>query len=494
MTKMVCGQVNVFVYILVILMGLSAWIDINGLWSELPILVNRLPEKWSLPSYMVVIIQMANIGPLAFSVAKFAKIKHVKEVPVIYIIIITGFASTLLLAFFWNRTTYIRGVEHSTALFVLNFLLAFVDCTSSVVFLPFMAAFNPKYITALYIGEGFSGLLPSVVALGQGVSNVHCVNGTQFSNVTRNGSVINVTEYVVYPMYQKPTFTIEVFFFFLSGMMVVSGLAFTALNFIPVCKREQTCMGQQYEPAVFNSEDSELACGKYKCYESDSPSLEQQVQFHEDSTDLKMGFDNALDSSDSPTRRTKLKIVISSELNTDYNQCNQTVATYVWLLLLTMWINGLTNGVLPSIQSYSVLPYGNSAYHLAVNLANIANPLACFVTFFFQIQSVVAITGLVAVGSVVGAFCIFLATSSPDPVLAGEDWGSAMVVIAWVLVVLLLSYPKVAIAGLLRLRGKRALLWCGIVTQIGSALGAITMFLSVNIFKLFVQGSPCNHV
>ena len=415
---MTCGEVNVFVYILVILMGISSWIDVNGLWSELPILVTSLPEKWSLPSYMVVIIQIANIGPLAFSIAKFLNQKQVKEVPVIYIIIIVGAVSTFLLAFFWNRTTYIGGEEHSTALFSLNFLLAFVDCTSSVVFLPFMAAFNPKYITALFIGEGFSGLLPSIVALGQGASNVKCINTTQFRNVSINGSVVNETEYVVYPMYEEPRFSIEVFFFFLSGMLIVSGLAFTALNFIPVCKKEQNCINFEYEQAVFDSTESELACRKYKSVESRS-SLEHQEQACENrckSYDLV----NAVDDSISSTR-------VPEGATTPVHR-DQNITMYISLLLLTMWINCLTNGVLPSVQSYSVLPFGNGAYHLAVNLANMANPLACMVMFFYQMTSVVAISALVLLGSVVGAFCIFLAVSSPDPVLAGENGGIAMVV------------------------------------------------------------------
>ena len=37
---------------------------VNGAWVELPILVNVLPEGWSLASYMSVVIQLANIIPL----------------------------------------------------------------------------------------------------------------------------------------------------------------------------------------------------------------------------------------------------------------------------------------------------------------------------------------------------------------------------------------------------------------------------------------------
>lgn len=45
-----------------VMFGVGAWISINGLWVELPLLVQTLPEGWSLPSYMSIVIQIANIG------------------------------------------------------------------------------------------------------------------------------------------------------------------------------------------------------------------------------------------------------------------------------------------------------------------------------------------------------------------------------------------------------------------------------------------------
>lgn len=50
----------------------------------------------------------------------------------------------------------------------------------------------------------------------------------------------------------------------------------------------------------------------------------------------------------------------------------------VGLLGLLAITNALTNGVLPAVQSFSCLPYGRLAYHLAVVLGSAANPLACF--------------------------------------------------------------------------------------------------------------------
>ena len=51
-------EINVPIYLLIILFGMSSWIDINGIFTELPLMVFVLPEGWDLPSYFVLIIQV----------------------------------------------------------------------------------------------------------------------------------------------------------------------------------------------------------------------------------------------------------------------------------------------------------------------------------------------------------------------------------------------------------------------------------------------------
>lgn len=62
------GKERVFVVdLLAVLFGIGAWISVNGLWVELPLLVAGLPEGWALPSYMSIVIQIANIGITSYS-------------------------------------------------------------------------------------------------------------------------------------------------------------------------------------------------------------------------------------------------------------------------------------------------------------------------------------------------------------------------------------------------------------------------------------------
>ncbi|XP_067651931.1 riboflavin transporter 2-like [Haliotis asinina] len=478
------NNVNVCVYILVILFGIASWIDVNGLWVELPILVQKLPEGWDLPSYMVIIVQLANIGPLIYTLSKLKWSHKLNEVPVIYLIIGIGGISCLLLAFFWDKTSYVAGAMHSTALLILNFFLALVDCTSSVVFLPYMAHFKPEYIPAFFIGEGFSGLLPGLVALGQGAGQTTCVNQTVSQNVTINGTSINETSFVIIPQYQTPKFSIEVFFFLLFGMLVACGAAFTMLHYCEFAKLEQLkATKDEADESTEITAQTDLASSYELSGSSANPA-----------------DDNFLDAADNIHSRTHLltarkraEIAIEKDMTLEVtrHQTCMTKTTFFSFLFITAWVNGLANGVLPSIQSYSALPFGNTVYHLAVTLSSIANPLSCLFAFFLPMSTNIAIMVLTLLGTGFAGYCIGLAAMSPDPLLVGHLSGEILVVAAWFFVTFVLTYTKVSIASLLRVEGKRALLWCGAMTQVGSAIGALTMFLLVNLFKIFKQGSPC---
>lgn len=171
-------------HLLVCVFGMGSWVAINGLWVELPLLVTELPEAWYLPSYLTVVIQLANIGPLLVTLMHRFRPGCLSEVPVIFLILCTGTAACILLAFLWNKTSWIQGGQHSVAFIVLTFFLALVDCTSSVTFLPFMSQLPTYYLTTFFIGEGLSGLLPALVALVQGSGLTTCVNATETPGTT----------------------------------------------------------------------------------------------------------------------------------------------------------------------------------------------------------------------------------------------------------------------------------------------------------------------
>lgn len=182
----------VLTHLLVCIFGMGSWVAINGLWVELPLLVTELPEGWNLPSYLTVVIQLANIGPLLVSLLHRFRPGCLSEVPVIFTVLGVGTLACLLIAFLWNMTSWLQGSQHSVAFVVLTFFLALVDCTSSVTFLPFMSRLPSYYLTTFFVGEGLSGLLPALVALAQGSGLTVCVNVTDKPGTAEDGSITQV--------------------------------------------------------------------------------------------------------------------------------------------------------------------------------------------------------------------------------------------------------------------------------------------------------------
>ncbi len=324
------------VHMLACAFGLGSWVAVNGLWVELPLIVNTLPEAWELPSYLTVIIQLANLGPLLVTLTHKLCPSRLKEKFVIYAILSIGVVSCILLAFFWDETTIVAGASHSTAFFIITFFLALVDCTSSVTFLPFMMQLPAKYITTYFIGEGLSGFIPGVIALAQGVGIAKCVNSSE-GNHTGGESWAIKTEYL------PPNFSTEVFFFFLAAMMCISLAAFVALTRLP---RTYELSTENLVPDAAASVSSGL----------DNPGAEI------DEKDLKRQGESRAQPAD--------------------RQHNMYQLAFIYFLVV--WVNAATNGLLPSVQTYSCMPYGNLAYHLAAALSSVANPLACTVAMFFQ--------------------------------------------------------------------------------------------------------------
>lgn len=345
---------SLLTHVLACLLGMGSWVAINGMWVELPLIVPAIPEGWHLPSYLTVIIQMANIGPFFITFMHRFRPGVLKERTVIYCILGLGIIATFLLAIFWKVTVTVADSLHSVPLLVLSFLLSVVDCTSSVTFLPFMTRLHPQYLTTYFVGEGLSGLVPGLVALLQGVGQVHCQNLPEAAtvNTTTNTSTALDSE-KLQAIYMPAKFSAEVFFFFLSAMMAVSLGAFILLNCLPAVVRE--CR-------------AELHFGGDTSIKRRDQSLSMQSQ--------------------SPEQKPMISVPQSNswEPRSSFGSGTYSNTEVVFIFVVLAWVNALTNAVLPSVQSYSCMPYGNKTYHLATTMAAVANPLACFIAMFKPIK------------------------------------------------------------------------------------------------------------
>jgi riboflavin transporter 2 len=414
---------KLLVDILAILFGISSWISINGMYVQLPLMVQSQPEGWNLPSYLSVIIQIANVGPVLYSVSQKFFRGRVKDSWIIYIILILGTSSSLMMGFFYHKTSLVSGSEHSTALFVLAFFSALVGCTSSVLFMPFMGNFIEMYLISYFIGEGLSGFLPSVVALIQGVGgNPVCITESENSTVT-------------VPYTEPPRFSSEAFFFFLFVMMTLSTIAFFLLNNLKYCQSERT--DSHIRSRVFNLKGSQMVEGSRN---NRSPvhspvfTIAEDVDTlmtHPETSDICSKLPAATEKSDQHGSTGVIgdgSVTVLSQPSTDKKLSSLTQPVYIYFLVLAAWVCMFGNGIFPSIQSYSCLPYGNIAYHLSVTLGSMANPVACFLAFFYPYLSVRMISLLTLSSIVFTGYIMAVSLLSPVPPLVNTSGGEFLVV------------------------------------------------------------------
>lgn len=283
------------------------------------------------------LIAFGNLGPITVTITHHCAPGRLNERLVIHCIQALAVVVSALLAVFWSHTVTIAGEQRSLLFLLFTFVLSLVCCTSNVTFLPFMFRYPPQYIRTFFIGQGFSALFPCIVALGQGVGKLECktVNGT------------------VTPEYLKQNFPAQNFFWFLCVMLSISCLSFWALT-----RRQTASQENAPQEELDNAAAAKNGEETHPLHNGGTPVSEDQTPVSEDQTQVE----------EQPPAQTV------------WTQRN------IYLLSLLAVSNALTNGVLPSVQSFTCLPYGTMAFHLSVVLGNIANPVACFLAMFVVLR------------------------------------------------------------------------------------------------------------
>ncbi|KAH9524426.1 hypothetical protein Btru_054521 [Bulinus truncatus] len=187
-----------------VLLGITSWSIMNGLWVELPILVVHLPEGWTLPSLLTIICQFGNIGPIVFSLLAYFMPKRKIETPTSFVIVVTLTLCAVLYAFLWRQTASIGADTYSVALLSLTLCQAIFAATTSMAYLAFMAHLKAQYIGSIFIGMSLSGLIPALAAIGQNPGEVRCVETTG-NYVTAEKIAIDTMSDLTYSQISQPT-------------------------------------------------------------------------------------------------------------------------------------------------------------------------------------------------------------------------------------------------------------------------------------------------
>ena len=384
----------------------------------MPLLVNRLPEGWELPAYFNLIINIARIGAIVYAILKKFMKHKLEEHRFVYAIIVIGATCLFLTAFFWDRTAIVGGREVSIAILTLTFFLAFVDSLSMVVFLPYLSRFSPQYITAFFVGDGFCQLAPAVVGIIQGIGeSPDCQNHTVV--IYNETTITNSTSYQIVPIYPDPRFSVQVYFIMMSCIMMLSGIAFTLIHYLPYFKKKRLDTLVEVDVTVVKENSHKLDSTKSTLIANVGDSVTPADQLHKGpiKSDDSPG-DDVDDTAKALIQARKKKIISRGD--------------FWFCLVLITWGLGLMFGLMPGVQSYSALPYGNRAYNLSLRLGLAASPIVNFLALFVYTRSKAWISFVYLVGTAATVYQVVLACYSPHPPLKGTAEGEALVVSVYV--------------------------------------------------------------
>ncbi len=426
-------------------------LQVNGVFVELPFMVNRLPEGYKIASTLALAIQAGNVGPAAYALA-YRRYGTRSYSPTVYAILTIGVVCCCLLAAFWSVSA--GGVSYP--LIVLATGLALVDCTSSVVFWPVVARFPKHLLPGLAVGEALGGTLAG--ALG-------------WIQAANNGGVCG------FAGTSSPLFPPSAYFVILAGVPLASAFAYAQLD-----------RTEALRPGPASSRGSLI--------------LNDAAALSDDSRELRgaQSGSSEYEQVGPETRELEGKWTIESELGVSDGAVGEEGASKVWSPRGWLSVYGaiavlslFQNGVFPSLLPYATVPYGQCVYGVTNSLSITISPLFALLVMISPPRSKSLILWLTALIVAAASFVVALAALGARAPLAGDGSAGAVTVVTIITVAsCLMVYVKTAALWLLNATGPAAeahMRAAGAAMQVGSLIGSCVTFALVQKTRIFDASS-----
>lgn len=309
-----------------------------------------------------------------------------------------------------------------------------LDCTSSLVFYDYMKHFKAKYLHATFFGEGLAGALPTFLALAQGVGG-------------ETQCVVNNQTLTMEPIYSQPRFSVSVFFHLTAGIIALSLIAFMILQLTSVVKLADA---ENKIPQKTDAETSEMII-----------------------TTNKNAHELRKISLSTPNSMTQKQFYILQTFNVINSAC--------------------IFGFLPSLITYSLLPYGQKVFYYCSLLFPLAYPLSAMLGFIYPTISTFWIIICSLFGWLICIFITIISIQSPCPIWADTLHGGIIMIAAWSISSFVLAYARLASGNRIKLSWAKesGLFHFGVSVQVGMLVGALPMYVVINIYELLQDRLPC---
>jgi hypothetical protein len=162
-------------------------------------------------------------------------------------------------------------------------------------------------------------------------------------------------------------------------------------------------------------------------------------------------------------------------------------------LLFNAFNSTIAYGFLPSLSTYSLLPYGQKTFYYSSVVLPIAYPLALLSRLRWKIVSSRIIAILLIANCALSAFIFVIAAQSPCPWWADTMHGTLIIITVWFFAVFGSCLLRITIGNCIKTEwaGDKGMFYFGGTDILGSILGTIPIYLLINVFGIFNDRKPC---
>ena len=449
------------------LVGLSSWMTITALFSELSLMMRALPEKFNIFSDLALIIQLANIVPLIYTLCIP---KHLKTSRFVantgYLIISFSFLSMLLMAYHYEDTLPLFSQPRSIILFILTFAASTCDCMTSLIYWRWVSSYPSQYIAFLSAGEPSSGIVAAILIWTQ-----------QFG--------IDLDS-------ETPRFSVRTYLLIIACILPVSFGAFKVLN-VSLRRGYFETERDWIVSKDDNTNDEGQKEGLYSISKTESQRNE---------------------STTIPIVHMESEQLINRSSKSSFNSSFSELWKYGlrkyqnvhWVLVIGL-ISAVQNGAVPSLSSFALIPFDDGAvYVYAVAISNLLKPSMAILTAYYPnlLITLQSIIGFCIGWTVCLIYILYVALQSPTPLGQYNAWCMSLIVVAFVLCNVLLTLSKTCVIMMVKKefmsqsrlihRIQLKTIWdrqiggvmerVGLGIQFGSFIGALTFFILMNVIPI----------
>lgn len=195
--------------------------------------------------------------------------------------------------------------------------------------------------------------------------------------------------------------------------------------------------------------------------------------------------------------REKVKDDHPEVMNTFLNEENSQVihltkTEYILLSCGCTYTSSILFGILLSISTYVLMPYGHRIFYLGTILSPWMLTLIWILGLIKPLISKRLIFILILLGSMIFSCDLYVAFQSPCPPFVNTTKGNIFILFLWLSTYIFIGYPRLVIANYVRQYSSNGMFWYGVHVQLGALIGSILAFLAIQTFSLFAERMPCD--